>query len=192
MAAPTDLGYMAETNSRQHADKMSTLYYLAYGSNLHPLRLQERVSSARLLGPVSLPGYRLVFHKVGADGSGKCNIRNTRHAHDTVHAALFSIHATHKPLLDSFEGRGYVDIEMQVEFDGATYSTFVYVAKAAFINEDLPPFDWYRDLVLHGAHHHGFPDHYIADIRQTMARADPDAERGRRHADLLDAMRNRR
>jgi len=39
---------------------MSEILYLAYGSNLHPLRLRQRVPSCRRLGPVSLPGYKLL------------------------------------------------------------------------------------------------------------------------------------
>jgi len=56
---------------------MSTLYYFAYGSNLHPLRLQARLSSAQLIGTTILPGYALKFHKLGHCLSGKCNIVRT-------------------------------------------------------------------------------------------------------------------
>ena len=57
---------------------MTLLYYLAYGSNLHPVRLTERVPSARFLGLTSLFGYQLRFHKRHEpDGSGKCNMYHT-------------------------------------------------------------------------------------------------------------------
>lgn len=51
---------------------MTTVHYLAYGSNLHPLRLTARVSSARPLGTVPMPGYKIAFHKRSIDHSGKC------------------------------------------------------------------------------------------------------------------------
>jgi hypothetical protein len=41
------------------------IHYFAYGSNLHPLRLQERVPSAALLGWTHLHGWELRFDKRG-------------------------------------------------------------------------------------------------------------------------------
>jgi gamma-glutamylcyclotransferase len=53
---------------------MAPLYYLAYGSNLHPLRLMQRVSSAKVEDVIELPGRQGNFHKRSPDGSGKCNL----------------------------------------------------------------------------------------------------------------------
>jgi hypothetical protein len=50
------------------------LYYFSYGSNLHPVRLTERIFSATLIGTVKLKKYRLEFHKKRKDKSGKCNL----------------------------------------------------------------------------------------------------------------------
>jgi len=62
-------------------------YYLAYGSILHPLRLGERISSAQLCGVTTLRGYRLAWHKRGADGSGKCDLVRTNREQDRAHGA---------------------------------------------------------------------------------------------------------
>ena len=51
----------------------ATLLYFAYGSNLHPERLRERVPSAESLGVARLEAHVLRFHKRGRDGSGKCD-----------------------------------------------------------------------------------------------------------------------
>ena len=37
------------------------IHYFAYGSNLYPMRLSERVSSANLIGGVELENYLLAF-----------------------------------------------------------------------------------------------------------------------------------
>jgi len=50
------------------------LNYLAYGCNLHPVRLQKRVPSAVFTGMVELHGRILSFSKRSVDGSGKCTI----------------------------------------------------------------------------------------------------------------------
>ena len=46
------------------------LLYAAYGSNLHPGRLQKRVDSARLEGTAFVADLSLTFDKRGVDGSG--------------------------------------------------------------------------------------------------------------------------
>lgn len=51
---------------------MPTIHYLAYGSNLHPIRMTERVPSARVLGAIELPDHLLAFNKRSTDGSSKC------------------------------------------------------------------------------------------------------------------------
>lgn len=40
---------------------MPSVYCIAYDSNLHPIRMEERVPSARALGIVELPGLTLLI-----------------------------------------------------------------------------------------------------------------------------------
>ena len=75
------------------------LYYLAYGSNLHPVRLSERVPSAELLGVVELREYRLVFQKRGWDGSSKCTLVRTGETSVGAYGAMYAIDAIHKSRL---------------------------------------------------------------------------------------------
>ena len=53
---------------------MEIINYFAYGSNLHPMRLMERVPSAKFVGTVEIKKYRLTFHKKSIDDSSKCNM----------------------------------------------------------------------------------------------------------------------
>lgn len=164
-------------------------YYLAYGSNLHPLRLKERVPSSQLLGCLELPGYRLAFHKLGQDGSGKCNIIRSVGMSDRVHAALFSLVAGEKALLDGFEGAGYAVEEMELEWQGKFIRPFIYIAEAEWIDDGLLPYHWYRDIVGLGARYHGLADDYIGSIEKQVAVEDPVEERGQRHEKLIERMR---
>lgn len=50
------------------------MYYLAYGSNMHPRRLAGRVEIIDFVGTVRLDGYKLVFKKRSNDGSAKCHL----------------------------------------------------------------------------------------------------------------------
>jgi len=164
-----------------------TLYYFAYGSNMHPLRLAQRVPSSTPLGTAELPGYMLRFHKVGGDGSGKCNVEHTGRDHDRVLGVVYRLLAIEKPLLDKAEGVGFgYELEAQeIQFRGASREVFYYVAQATHIDDSLQPFHWYKDLVVAGARTHGLPRHYVSELDRITSVADPDHERTHQHRRIL-------
>jgi hypothetical protein len=167
---------------------VSKLHYLAFGSNLHPIRLGERVPSARLLGRVALPGYRLAFHKRGADGSGKGDLV-VAGADSLAVGALFEMAAEDKPNLDAAEGAGYRCDTMTVELGGRTFEAFVYLGEDPYIDPELRPFRWYRDVIWHGARFNGAPGDYLDAIAAVPAVEDPDPDRRERHDALLARIR---
>ena len=147
--------------------------YAAYGSNLHPLRLSERIASAQLVATVFLPDWSLKFHKRSKDQSGKCSIRS---GGDGVHLAVFEISRADKITLDKIEGlgSGYAEIAVCIPDFGRCVS---YAATESHIDESLRPYDWYKELVLSGARFHGFPDDYVDQIESVPAIDDPDPVR---------------
>ena len=128
-----------------------SLYYLAYGSNLHPGRLQDRVASAALLGTVEMHGWSLGFDKRSVDGSAKCNLAPGGAA-DIAHAAIFSLHRNDRSALDRAEGlgAGYLEARLTLELGGRELQAFYYVADPDYLNTRLRPFHWYRALVMAG------------------------------------------
>jgi AIG2 family protein len=164
----------------------SLLYYLAYGSNLHPVRLRERVPSAELLDVVELKHYRLSFQKRGQDGSSKCNLTRTGEESDGVYGAIYQIDSAHKPILDRFEGNGYHDSQLTVEFHGQKYSCLTYLAQPSYIENSLKPFHWYKELIVLGAKHLQFPIAYIRSIESIESVEDPDEERRIQHQGLIE------
>lgn len=163
------------------------LLYFAYGSNLHPTRLVERVPSACLVEPARLPGHDLRFHKRGGDGSAKCDASWTGREGDVVLGAVYRLTAHERPLLDGFEGegRGYDRREVVVEGARRRLAVFTYLAARDAIDASLRPFDWYRGLVLAGATRLAFPAAYVARVAAVEVVADPDAARASEHARLL-------
>lgn len=161
---------------------MEILRYLAYGSNLLPQRLRERVPSARPLGIVPLSDWRLTFDKRGRDGSAKCNLQPSsaqatdRQGHPLAFAAVYEIPQCERHALDAAEdlGRGYLEHRMHTPEFGPM---FFYRAAMDFVDPSLTPFDWYHALVLAGARHHAFPASYLRQIEQITTRPDPDVER---------------
>lgn len=79
------------------------MYYAAYGSNLHPLRLRERVASARLIGTHFLADWSLRFHKRSRDKSAKCNIDA---GGSGIYVAVSDISVADMRTLDGIEGLG--------------------------------------------------------------------------------------
>jgi gamma-glutamylcyclotransferase len=168
------------------------LHYFAYGSNLHPVRLTERVPSASLVGTVALRHHDLVFHKQSHDGSGKCNLFRTGAASDVVHGAIYRLEPLDKPVLDRCEGKGngYIDEQITLTHDGRAYTCFTYIAQHSHIVDSLKPYHWYKKLVLLGASYLQFPHTYISAIESIRSIADPDAERSQAHDVLLEKILN--
>lgn len=163
---------------------MKTLRYLAYGSNLHPWRLQQRVPSARLLDTAALIGWQLKFHKRGQDASAKCNMIKTGKTVDVAYGAMYEMLASEKHQLDKVEGlhAGYHLAQTEIAEIG---SVFFYVAEETYIDNDLLPFGWYKDLVMAGGRFHAFPRAYLAQIASVKTVVDTDKLRHQRNLAIL-------
>lgn len=163
---------------------MSELFYLAYGSNLHPVRIGERIPSAQLIGTTSVPGFRLTFSKRGADQSGKGHIHDTDNKQSQIFAAIYKIGEEHKQTLDAIEGPGYASQSVAVRWKNRFINCFAYVGENSHLDESLKPFHWYKSLVILGAQFNQLPNDYIRTIQQVESVEDSDPER-RRHNDTL-------
>lgn len=168
------------------------IHYFAYGSNLHPLRLIERVPSASLAAVAEVRAHRLAFHKRGKDCSGKCNLQQTGVESDVVYGAVYEIDRAHKALLDGYEGNGigYIDVPLTIDQDGRKFDCFTYQARESHIDEHLKPFHWYKKLVVLGASYLGLPKGYIVSISSVASVPDPDEKRKRQHESLLEKLAN--
>ncbi|GGO83200.1 hypothetical protein GCM10011348_26390 [Marinobacterium nitratireducens] len=154
------------------------LLYFAYGSNMALERLRARVPEAEPLSSGILREHSLRFHKIGQDGSAKCDAFATGQPCDRVHGVLYRLERSSRPLLDRVEGLGYgyeirdVGIELA---DGRTLAAFIY--SATLIDPRLHPFDWYLEHVLRGARQAQLPQQYLEALLRQACQPDPDAER---------------
>ena len=160
-------------------------FYFAYGSNMSTRRLRERTPSAKPFGIAQLLEHQLILHKIGRDGSAKCDIQETGRAYDIVWGVLFKISTNERHLLDRAEGLGYgyeyktvwVKSDENVIKAGAYYATN--------IDASLRPFDWYLNFVLKGAEEHGLPSSYLNSLKSWSMVIDPDSERRKKNLSLL-------
>jgi hypothetical protein len=160
--------------------------YAAYGSNLHPMRLSERIASAELIATGFLPDRNLRFHKRSVDNSGKCNIVT---GSEGVHVAVFEISIEDKTALDEIEGAGFGYVSTDLDVPGIGLCA-TYLAAATHIDDTLVPYDWYRELVLLGARAQRFPQPYIDAIAATPSCEDPDADRRVMNGRTIDTIRS--
>jgi len=167
----------------------ASLLYFAYGSNMLSARLAARVGRVRLVGPACLPGYRLAFHKRGADGSAKCDIVAAADPSALVHGVVFGMDEDQRVRLDGFEGPGYAVSGVRLRVPGATEAlpAIAYLARPEYVQAGLRPYTWYKALVAAGARRHRLPEDYVAAIEAIEAMADPDPARERRNRIDLDA-----
>jgi len=158
--------------------------YAAYGSNLHPTRLAQRIHSARQIGTGFVPGWSLNCHKRSKDGSAKFNIIAGGHG---VYVAIFEISADDKIKLDNIEGvgSGYHTVNLSVPQIG--YCT-TYVAEDSYVDESLRPYEWYKKLTTLGARVQCFPDAYVQLIDEIPACEDPDKARHATNWRIVEAI----
>jgi len=170
---------------------IALIHCLAYGSNLHPFRLMQRMRSAKPIGVVPMPGKRLGFHKRSKDGSGKCLFFEPGGAHDIMYGVVYEFDAAEKSNLDALEGlgKGYNEQLVAAPLNGEMYQAYVYVAASTHIDASLVPYDWYKEMVLLGAQYHGLPPEYIAKIEAVASVPDPDPKRAERNEAILVNMR---
>jgi len=152
------------------------MLYFAYGSNLSMRRMRQRIPSARPLGPALLRGHRLAFHKVGRDGSGKCDAALSQRREDRLHGALYWFAPRHKAALDEYEGPGYTARQVVVtRRDGTRHTAYLY--SATQVDATLHPFAWYLEHVVRGACEHRLPRRYLAELLATQVIADTNTAR---------------
>jgi gamma-glutamylcyclotransferase len=161
--------------------------YLAYGSNLHPLRLSDRLGPVECLGKICLPGWRLVFDKRGSDGSAKANLRAAPGTGHEAWGALYRLDRRQYVTLDRFEGvgRGYETFWLDLLVDQREVPVLTYLSPSHWQLTDGVPHDWYLALVRLGARYHQFPQSVFVKLDRQVARPDPDPQRAERHRQLI-------
>ncbi len=165
--------------------------YFAYGSNMLTRRLTDssRAPSAVAYGIAKAPGFVVRFHKVGADGSGKCTLVTTADEAAAAFGVLYEVAETDAESLDRAEGvhvGGYVRHTVRLRLSAAhMVNAMTYVAGEQHLDASCVPFDWYRDLVVAGAIEHALPPRYVERLARVPAAADPNAARAARARRLL-------
>ena len=138
-----------------------------YGSNMNTERITERCSSSRFISRAKVNGYKLLFNKRSKDKSGKANLIYTGDK-SSVWGVIFDIPEDQKPILDKAEGlgKGYDEYKLIVINDlEQEIECVCYIATdEKYLDNNLKPYDWYKEYCLIGAKQHNLPEDYILTI----------------------------
>lgn len=165
--------------------------YFAYGSNLHPVRLENRLGPAPLKGIGTLGNMEIHFQKTGGDGSGKATIQECADPQKKVWGAIYKLNEKQEKLLDKFEslGAGYNKIYVDVQLEsGEEVFCMTYQGMEEYVNPASHPFHWYKQLVIQGSEYLGFPEDYIEDIKQVPSVTDTNQKRVSANKRLIKIM----
>jgi len=169
--------------------------YFAYGSNLHPGRLEQRIGPCGISGVARLFAFELKFHKRGKDGSAKCDAFRTGDHQDCIYGVIYAVSTEQMLGLNEIEGlgNGYELETVQVELtqSGELVDAQVYVTQQSHIDTNLAPYSWYRDFVLFGARIQGLPVTYISQLQKTNVIPDPDSQRHHTNLNILSSTARR-
>ena len=129
---------------------MSQIEYFAYGSNMNPERMKERIGWMPPLRSAILKDYQLLFDKQSNDG-GKANIRPLKG--EKVEGVLYQLAEQDLVNLDGFEGisEGHYArerLEVNINGNGKCRATAYIALKTGPEN---PPTREYLDHLLAGA-----------------------------------------
>ena len=145
--------------------------YFAFGSNMNPARLRQRVGDFPTPCPSVLLGYRLVFNKKAdrKPGVGFANIVISNS--DQVHGLLYELTNEQLEMLSAWEGVSgshYYRTMLQVLTDGGeSVRAVAYVACEDKIAHDLLPEAEYLNHLL-AAREHLPPDYVVALEKQAV------------------------
>lgn len=135
-----------------------------YGSNMNTLRITERCSGANFISAAKVIGWKLAFNKRSKDGSGKANLISAGDD-SQVWGVIFDISNEQKPLLDKAEGlgKGYDQHELVVINDlEQEIRCLCYISTdEKYLDNNLKPFNWYKEMCIFGAKEHNLPPDYI-------------------------------
>jgi hypothetical protein len=135
-----------------------------------------RCPSAETIAVGLVRGRRLAWCKRSGDGSGKCDLAVGRDG-DVAYGIIFKIEESERAALDKAEGlgRGYdlAEVEIAGEFGPVRCLTYL----ATNTDDQLRPYDWYRNLVMAGALEHGLPGLYVKQIAAVPVIRDPRPQR---------------
>lgn len=131
-------------------------FYFAYGSNMNPVRIRQRIPQARLVGKATIKGWRLV-ERLYADIE--------RAKGRTVEGVLYLVNQTELYRLDAYEGfpNIYGSVQVNAWLDAkhcVAAQTYMMTATTKAARNGRPYPREYRLICSTGAEYHGVKNEF--------------------------------
>lgn len=142
---------------------MKERLYLAYGSNLNLEQMSFRCPTARVVGPVLLQNYKLVFR--GHSGGAVATIE--RAVGSSVPCLVWSIQPSDEEALDRYEGYPFLYTKRSLPVwldDRGRVDVMVYVMCAR--RPVGPPGEFYLNTILQGYRSAGFDPQFLLNAME--------------------------
>lgn len=138
----------------------SETFYIAYGSNLSPCRLEDRVGEVEAVMKGYLDDFKLVFNKDNGNGSSCANLQSAPGYRVPFVAYRLPEGQDQLRLLDVFEGapESYrrIVFPFPLGMDGKNVLGHLYVANPRRTLSDITPRKEYLEHIRTGYRAHGF------------------------------------
>ncbi len=164
----------------ENEDNIGTYNVFMYGSNMDKDRLDKRFkykfvptekerkfgidpNNIKSYDIACLTKYKLMFNKIGIDGTAKANIKFTGDDNDCVWGVIYKMNNKQITELDKHE-IGYN--KQTIQLDSKNHNNcnaLVYIADPEFIDNNLPILQKYYDYCLNGAIKNKIDKNYIND-----------------------------
>lgn len=154
------------------SQRMATILYFAYGSNLSRTQMQRRCPSAELVGTAVLPGHRIAFtHHSRRWAGGVADVVIDPGAE--VWGLLYALQPEDLDALDHYEGHPdrYSRHRTTVETQGGPVDD-VWVYTVVDKLEHVPPTQAYLAPILEAADTFAFPVSHLDRLHRTVGQQD--------------------
>ena len=132
------------------------LYFFAYGANMDPALMEERVPGARLVGPARLDGFRLEFSVYSTKwNGGAANLELDPASH--VWGVVWELPDGGMKGLDSYQGHPIFFRREQVSVIGPEGPFVAFTYRVAHQNAYIRPTDAYLARLRSAIRIHGLP-----------------------------------
>jgi gamma-glutamylcyclotransferase (GGCT)/AIG2-like uncharacterized protein YtfP len=144
------------------------LLYFAYGSNMDPRHMHQRVPGARPIGPGKLSGFRLAFNVYSTEWEGgAANLELDPDAH--VWGVLWEVPEDEADGLDAYEGHPTFFRREDVVVDGPVGAAIAWTYRVAHQDGFVRPTDVYVHRMHAAIRMMGLPPEAL-DIVERAAR----------------------
>ncbi|TAE61742.1 MAG: gamma-glutamylcyclotransferase [Nostocales cyanobacterium] len=153
--------------------KEPTFYYFAYGSCMCPVDLKRSLGENThpyVIGPAILKEYQLKFY--GYSPKRECGVLDVvKDRTSIVTGVLYQLPWRLSDKLDQREGveQGFYSHEVvDIHYQNQIYKNVRTYAVVDKLQQEIPPNDWYFNVVLRGAITCGLPEEYCWDLFNKM------------------------